>query len=293
MMKICTCVVLLLSISFPAFSEAPAAGDPGFGVTGRVDWPAGIISVEVTRALDPATASLLRAKSDAETDIDARLSDLLSRVISPVQVDSSHAFGDLLQADAALYARVNELALGARRTELFLSKDFKTLVARYAVPLFGDAGIVSPLYPTNPAPFRRSLGDVTTRAYTGLIIFASGALPAAGSARAKTARPAVFPRIWDEQMNLVMDKDMCNPEALARWGMVGYAAGLDDAAAELRAGALPLRLSARGVFGDSPTDLIISSEGARRLLALPENLAFLREGRVVIIYDQLSGNGPS
>lgn len=282
--------ILALALSFPlcSFAAGPVVTDPGYSVTSRIDWPAGSISVEVTHDLDPSTASLLRAKADAETDIDARLPDFLARVISPVQVDSSHTFADLLQADAGLFARVSDLALGARRTGLFLSADFSALVARYTVPLFGDQGIASPLFPSHEAPFRRTIGDVTTRKYTGLVIFARGALPAAGAPRDLVARPAVFPRIWDEQMNLVLDRGMCSPDALAKWGMVGYTQRLDDATAELRVGALPLRLSARGVFGSTPTDLIISTDGARQLLALPENVALLREGRVVIIYENLN-----
>jgi hypothetical protein len=80
---------------------------------------------------------------------------------------------------------------------------------------------------------------------------------------------------------------MCTPQALSRWGMVGYSAAVDDPSADLRVGNVPLRLAARGVFGDNNTDLIISTDGANQLLAMPENIALLREGRIVIVYDRL------
>ena len=101
------------------------------------------------------------------------------------------------------------------------------------------------------------------------------------------ARPAVFPRLWDEEMNLVLDRSMCHPDALARWGMVGYAQSLDDDVVTLRAGLSPLRLAARGVFGDKATDLMLPIQGVRQLLTLPENIAMLQEGRIVIVYDSL------
>jgi hypothetical protein len=66
--------------------------------------------------------------------------------------------------------------------------------------------------------------------------------------------------------------------------VAGYARTPDDDVTVVRAGVLPLRLAARGVFGDKATDVVISTEGARQLLALPENIALLREGRVVIVY---------
>jgi hypothetical protein len=282
-------LVLSILASAPLWSAdvTPLVSEPGYAVTGRVDWSTATLQVEISHDLDPSTASLVRAKGDAETDIDGRLPEFFSRAISTVTVDSSRSYGAILQSDPALYAQVNDLALAARRTELFLSTDFTRLVARYAVPLFGDTGIAAPLFPGQASPIRAVLGDVVTRRYTGLLVFAQGALPEAGTTRTARARPALFPRIWDEQMNLVLDRRMCSPASLARWGMVGYAKGLDDAAAELRVGALPLRLSARAVFGDTPTDIVISTEGARQLLALPENIALLREGRIVIVYDRL------
>ncbi len=136
-------------------------------------------------------------------------------------------------------------------------------------------------------PIRRRPGYVTTRKFTGILISATGVLPAAGTNRMTAARPALFPRLWDEQMNLVLEKGMCSPQALARWGMVGYAQGLDDPVVSLRAGVLPLRLAARGVFGDKAADIVISTDGARQILALPENISLLQQGRVVIVYDSL------
>ena len=101
------------------------------------------------------------------------------------------------------------------------------------------------------------------------------------------ARPALFPRIWDEQMNLVLEKGMCSIDALARWGMVGCVLRPDEDAATLRVGNFPLRLAARGVFGDTPTDIVIPTDGALQLLTLPENMDLLRQGKIAIVYDTL------
>jgi hypothetical protein len=261
--------------------------EPGYAVTSRVDWAAGTIGVEVAHALNPATQSMVRAKGDAETEIESRLSDFLIRAIANVTVDSSHTFADLLGADPELFARVSQLARAGLKDEIFLSPDFSSLTVHYSLSLFGAQGIASPLYPSRETPIRRRLGYVTTRKFTGLLISASGILPESGTTRRVAARPALFPRLWDEQMNLVLDKGMCSPQALSRWGMVGYAQGLDDPVVPLRAGVLPLRLAARAVFGDKATDIVISTDGVRQLLALPENIALLQQGRIVIVYNSL------
>jgi hypothetical protein len=269
----------------PAVSAQEAA--PALDITRTVDWAAGRVVMEVRRALDTSTPSLVKAKADAETDLDQRMPELLSRAVGPLTVDSSHVLSDYFSSDPGLAAKLNDAALRAQRTDLFLSQDFSALVARYAVPFFGEQGIAAPFFPSQATPIRRRLGDVATRPYTGLLIFAQGQLPAAGSSRTAQARPALFPRIWDEQMNLVLDRSMCAPESLARWGMVGYSQSVDDPVADLRVGAVPLRLAARGVFGDKDTDIVISMDGARQLLAIPRNIALLQQGRIVIVYDKL------
>jgi hypothetical protein len=112
-------------------------------------------------------------------------------------------------------------------------------------------------------------------------------LQAVGTNGVVQARPALFPRLFDENMSVILEKGMCAPEALAAWGMVGYATSLDDPVVLQRAGALPLRLVARGVFGDNSTDIVIPTEAALQLLTLQQNIELLREGKVVIIYDSL------
>ena len=261
-----------------------ADAEPGYAVISQVDWTAASVNVEITHALDTTIPSLVTAKGDAETDVDARLSEFLMRSVGAVNVDSSHTLDDILGGDPALYARVSGLAQSARRTAFFLGADFSSLVERYSVPLFGGQGIAQPLFPSQATQIRPRLGEVTTRKYTGLLIDARGFLPESGTSRAGPLQPARFPRIWDEQMNLVLDKTGCDPAALAKWGMVGYARSLDDNIVVLRAGVLPLRLVARAVFGVRRTDVVISVDGARQILALQENIDLLQRGAVVILY---------
>ena len=287
MKEIIVCVVAMFAAAAPLSAQDNAAPGQGMEVTRRVDWAGGRIVVEVRHPLDPSTPSLVRAKSDAETDLEQQLPGVFEQALGPLVIDSSHVLSDYSASDPELYSRLNEIALRARRTDLSLTGDFSALVAHYTVPFFGDQGIGSPFFPSEAVPIRRRLGDVTTRAYTGLLIFARGMLPAVGENRMVAARPALFPRIWDERMNLVLEKGMCTPETLSRWGMVGYSGAVDDPSADLRVGSVPLRLAARGVFGENNTDIVISTDGANQLLALPENIALLREGRIVIVYDRL------
>jgi hypothetical protein len=282
-------LVAILGTAAAAFAAdagaAAVVSSPGLTVTGAINWTAGTISMEVTRALDPAIPSQLRAKQDAETDIEARVNEFVARAVAPLAVDSSHTLGDLLGSDPALFTRFTALDLGSRRDELFLAEDFSSLVARYTLPFFGDGGIVTTLLPSRVSALPRRFGPSTAGRYTGLLVYATGRLPEVGTGRTAAARPALFPRLWDEQMNLVLDKGMCDPAALARWGLAVPVTSPDANEAFLRLGLHPLRLAARGVFGDSPTDLVIPTDGAMQLLAVPENRELLRQGRIAIVYD--------
>jgi len=277
--------LVMAAVCAPALAAQQAAPAPE--ITRTVDWAGARITVEARRALDQSTPSLVKAKADAETDLDQLMPEALVQAIGSLTVDSSHTLSDYFSSDAALAARLSDTAAQARRTDLYLSEDFSTLVARYVIPFFGEQGIAVPFFPPRAAAIRRRLGDVATRPYTGVLVYAQGPLPAAGTTRTASARPALFPRLWDEQMNLVLDRGMCAPQSLATWGMVGYAQSTDDPQVFLRAGPTPLRIAARGVFGDKDTDIVISMDAARQLLAIPENITLLTQGKIVIVYDKL------
>lgn len=263
------------------------AAEPGFASVGSMDWENGSLAVEITRELDPATDSLPRAKGDAETEIEARLAPFLVQALAGVRLDSARSFGDLLSSDPAVFASIRERALSASRDALFLSPDFSRLIARYSLPFFGERGVASSVAHGKEVPIRARLGYTASRPYTGVLISARGALPQSGKSSPVALRPALFPRIFDQEMNVVLEKGMVNPEAIARWGMVGYADSNDDSVVFTRAGPDPLRIVARAAFGASPTDIVISSDAARQLLALEQNIALLREGKIVVVYESL------
>jgi len=263
------------------------AAEPGFASVARVDWESGVLTVEVSFTLDPMTDSLPRAKWDAETEIEARRLAFILEGISGVPVDSARTFGDLLPVDPVLRESIRGRALESRRDALYLSPDFRRLIALYSVPLFGEKGIASALAHGKETPVHRRLGYTASRAFTGILIHARGMLPVGGTSGEAALRPALFPRIFDQDMNLVLDRSMASPDTTSRWGMVGYADSLEDSVVTTRAGLDPLRIVARAVFGRNPTDIVIPAEAARQILTVNENIEALRQGRIVVVYEHL------
>ncbi len=263
---------------------APAGGAPVATVASAVDWVQGTMVLTGTLALDPSVPSTVRAEADARADLESQLPAMLIRALTPVVMDSMHTAGQLLESDAGFFEGVAALARTAVPEEVHLSADFASMVERWRFPLFGSRGIASPLLPAQAQPVRRALGYVATRPFTGLVIVARGRLAAVGTGGTAALQPALFPRIWDEDMNLVLEAANCTPEALRARGMVAYLSNIDDPAIVTRAGTSPLRVIARAVFGTNPVDVVISREAARQLLTLPDNIRVLTEGRIAIVY---------
>jgi hypothetical protein len=253
----------------------------------RLGWSSGELVLEASRALDAGTASIVRAKADAQAALESRISALLLEAVDPVPLDSSHTVGQLAAADPAFFESLGDLARVARPEAVFLSTDLARLTVRWTFPLFGQGGLTGYLLPVREAPMRRPLGFTASRAFTGLVIHAQGRLPVVGTGSTATLVPALHPRIWDGSMNLVLEQGQVRVAALSRWGMVGYLDRLDEAAIRERAGTDPLRVAARGVFGRLPVDVVIPVDAARQLLSVARNVEALREGRICIVYDRL------
>ena len=87
-------------------------------------------------------------------------------------------------------------------------------------------------------------------------------------------------------MNLIYEKNIVDPDQAKKHSIVLYTGTLDDSEYRDRIGTEPLRIIARGVFGDNRTDPIISNEDAERILAKKENIELLRQGKIVIVCDK-------
>ena len=137
----------------------------------------------------------------------------------------------------------------------------------------------------HPNSLNREIGFIPAREYTGLIIYAKGTYLSYGTNRQVSVEPSLFPVLYDEDTNVVLDKWMCDPEYLKQWGMVAYSESTDETQFLKRTGLFPLRTMASQVFGKYHCDLILARETIRKLLSLEKNRKMLQQGRILIIID--------
>ena len=112
-------------------------------------------------------------------------------------------------------------------------------------------------------------------AFTGLIV----------DARGLGVRPALAPKIIDENGKEVYGSSYVSREYAIQQGMVGYAKDTNQAQRNERVSPTPLFV--KGVKADGPnrTDVVISNTDAASIHGLSENLNFLRQCRVMILVD--------
>jgi hypothetical protein len=197
--------------------------------------------------------------------------------------------GDRLAASGALFRALSERAAGGVwRESAAFARDLHAVVVVYRFPLFGEQGLAASFVQHERAfPVPRLLGFAPARSFTGLVILAR-ASSRATARPARANRPALLPRLYDEDLNPVLSAEMCDPQALRKWGVAAYAYSGEEAALQAfqdRIGTTPLRTMARGVFGRNATDILLSTEVARQLLTRQHNRDLLREGKILILID--------
>lgn len=112
-------------------------------------------------------------------------------------------------------------------------------------------------------------------AYTGLIVDATGL----------GARPALAPRILNEDGEEVYGSSFVSREWAIKYGMVGYEKEMESALKNDRITDKPLIAKGLNATGSNRADIVISNQDAESLHSMKENLSFLQKGRVIVILD--------
>ena len=123
--------------------------------------------------------------------------------------------------------------------------------------------------PSAPAP--KPVSEV----FTGMVI----------DARGINARPAMAPKILNENGEEVYGSAYVSREFAVQQGMSGYAKDLTAAQSNPRVTNSPLTVKGLRTEGHGRSDIVISNADASRLRSASEHLAFLKKCRVMIVVD--------
>jgi len=258
-----------------------------FDASGSIDWVSEELKIQTSYNLAQAGIKLPAGRFMAEETLNEAYPRLIRPYLLTIRIDSNSTIGALVEEGAISLEDLDRVCMEADMVPPSLSADLTRMNGRYTVHLGKLSNFLAMRRQTLEAP--KPLIPARTADYTGIIIVASEELPIRGRRASTLTEPCLFPRIWDSNMNLVYDRNMFQSQNCL---MIRYTepehifrptpSGLDGDLAAL-AGANPLRILAREVYGIYPTDPVIDREDALKILSSENNRRLLREGRVILV----------
>ena len=235
----------------------------------KINWIDKTFTSNVTLDMDKAGIPMPSGKNSAVNAVTSRLPNLVKDPLLTLYVDSSRTLGDyILERKISLQQITDIIESGNKTLGYFENKSFLFKMDHKL-----KLNQVGSLFVRHQTPYsrRKSIETISSRVYTGIIIDARGKLPVHGEFVDDQVNPCLFPRVWNEKMEVVYERNMMESADAKEKSVCGYDWSDDESRYRQRIGADPLRIAAKQVFGHNRTDLVISDEDALRIFSIPEN----------------------
>jgi hypothetical protein len=246
---------------------------------GNINWSAGYIEAVGIGAPPEKLAGKINARPIALRSAQKDALHNLLEITKGMQVDSATSIKDFTVGSDVVETQVNGLVKGALIVDYQYMPDGRAEV-RLRIPLYGNlAQTIMPLAlakpPAAPALTEAAPAPSAPVGYTGMVI----------DARGIQARPAMSPRIFDEDGKEVYGLANVDREYAEKQGISGYTRNLTAAQSNQRVTANPITVKAVRTSGPGKSDIIISNADAQQVRASAESATFLKQCKVVIVLD--------
>ncbi len=279
-------IVLLVTAIFSTLSLYSQTSAMNDAITSQsyLNWENNTFISSIELDTDAANIQLPSGRNIATSRIEQNLPLLVKSPLLSITVNSSTQLAEAVLWDLVSIEDVSDIVEEGTTTPAIFSRTGNSLSTRHTISLQQ----ISQALIQHQSPYQPSIPikTVSSRAYTGIIIDARGQLPVQGEFTSESVQPALFPRIWDDNMSLLYELNMAEPEIVKESGLVRYATNTFQTDYQDRVGSDPLRITARGVFGIHRTDPIISENDALKILSVQENIDLLTQGKVIILVDE-------
>jgi hypothetical protein len=245
---------------------------------GSVDWTKGIVTATGLGAPPENAVNRAQARAMAERAASIVATRNLLEVVKGIRVDSATLVENMITTSDVIKTQVSGTLQGAQIMKKQVNPDGSVEVM-VGVRLTGD--LLNTLIPKQTGggepiqvPPAAALPP-SQAAFTGLIV----------DARGTGLRPAMAPKIRNEEGREVYGSAFVNRQYAVEQGMVGYLKDVNAAQQNARVTDRPLLVKAVKTDGPNKTDLVISNSDAQVLHGMKEHLTFLEKARVMVILD--------
>jgi hypothetical protein len=257
---------------------------------GSVNWSAGYIEAVGIGAPPDKSIGKINARPMAlrAAKVDAYRN--LLEITKGVRVDSTTTVKDFTVESDIINTQVDGLVKGAVVFDQQYMSD-GTVEVKLRMPLYGNLAQIivpaalekrkdlappeAPVVRPPPAPAAPAPAVAPPVTFTGMVV----------DARGIQARPAMSPRIFDEDGKEVYGSANVDREYAVAQGMSGYARDLTAAQSNERVTNNPVTIKALKTSGAGKADIIISNADAQQIKASAENASFMKKCRVMIVLD--------
>jgi hypothetical protein len=275
--KTFSAMMLVLLITIPVFGYA----DNSLNVVeqkekGSINWTRGVIQAkgtgippkEVSGDINFRKEALINAKLDASRKI--------FEIAKEVRIDGTTIVGTTALRDDAILSKIENMAKNAKVVRQEYLTDGTVKIGMEMNLRGGFAQLVlpkdiKPLDSITPV----TMNKTAQQTYTGLVV----------DARGLDIRPAMVPKIIDENHQEVYGSAFVSREYAVQQGMSGYGENLEVIIHNRRVADHPLVVKGLKVAGSGHSEIVISNADASKLRSTSESLSFLKKCRVVIVID--------
>lgn len=250
----------------------------------EIDWTTKTFVSNITMDTVKDGIKMPSGKKTASTKIKIKTPELIQRPLLTLFVNNRDTLGDEVVKNAVTLDQIAEIIEEGDTTPEVFSHDTKKLKTTNTLNVDSISSKLirhkSGYKPEEP------IESVPSRSYSGIIIDARGAKTVHGEYVQSETFPSFFPTVWDDEMNILYEKNMVNPGPALKKGIVTYHYSDDFSLYEDTVGYDALYIRATQVYGRNRTDPVIRRSDALKILTVPENVNLLNEGKVVILLDK-------
>ncbi len=252
--------------------------------TSRINWITRNFISNISLDTKKANIEMPSGKKNASAQIKSKMAQLIQPPLLALYNDSNTTLSDMVIEDRITLDDVYHFIMNGYKTPDVFAQDLLTLKTENTTNI-NNLGSLLVRHKTAYST-ATPIDMIASRPYTGIIIDARGSYPVHGEYVSSNIYPCFFPMIWDEQMNVVYEKNSANPEIVKEMGLTGFHYSDDISNYDDRIGADPLYIKATQVYGRNRTDPVIKHADALKILTVPQNVELLKQGKVIILLDK-------
>jgi hypothetical protein len=277
MVKAVRSMIMLCTVVSVGYAQIKAV-DTTLDKSGGVNWETRTIvavGIGAPNPKDPAGAQRAGALRAAKM---VALRNALE-IAKGIFLNSSSTVEDYISSSDVITTHVNGFIKGFQQKGRDRYMSDGSVEITMEIPLDGIGGITDMLVGDSiadkPPVNQAAAGKEKKEVFSGLIIDCKGL----------AIKPALSPKIVDEEGKEIYGSACISKEWAVKYGIVGYAKEVKDAAKLDRVGKTPGQIKALKATGKNNTDVILSKENAAQIRSAAENMKFLSECRVVVVID--------